>query len=1284
MIIMKKYATIVFVLLLVSTISATIEKEIAKVETGGGLVGGGIAEAWFKDWRAIGVIAILISIVFVAIAYMIAIAFNLRELKVWADSELSQVFISMLILVGIVGLVSLLSTLSSTVASASGVGVTCDEAKEPCSITVAKTYVDQLISVAHSTAFNILDGNVEMANKAYKRWGIQTNTMYTLWLSGSMAKDAGWTMRLDRNQDLFNTLSNILGALYAQRYFLDVIAFGLGPILLLFGILLRTFFFSRRLGGLLLAIAIGILVVYPLLYVLSWLTLAVTTYGENAIGGAAQDCPKECTISPPEIAGDGTNCSDVAVCGNCPVECRENPLPTGSLCEADDVQKSCYACPSKCKVQRTITDPKVCALNCSEDICPLSCRTELPEYNHTETSHDVLETTDDCGGCVGCPNNCRVAVGSGVPETEEWYAQSCSKTCVKPDYFDVSSVEDCPEGACPYDKENQCACTKNCPIIDSCKVENCPVHCRTQLASWEECDKQCGDCPEACRVNVGGLLNESSKLFFPPDDSTGLDDPRNWVSLPVYNLFGDDAWFPPGSKFPYFYNYTKDIDQWVEAMCSDDPRCSTCPAQCKVTPHEYPDYPSCAAWDATINPDATASPKNYMNCQFCPSICRWTPSESKKDLTNPRTDYPNNETEPVCVYDMRYALSCDPTNCGDECRIGWTKICLVYNATKTETGDRCDKCPEQCRIDLYHNGSYIGHPAGCPSIESGTCEGDWKNVGQCPKECKTNITIQATSSTCKNYGEGGAYYDNTTQTIRNSSGNVINTPNCSACPEQCRLNNSLKNLVDNPGVNASNCSATYYFNFRPTPYYFTTQYPEPYKCTYAKCTSATPCTNYSCCTTAPGNQWWKYPPNSCNNTKLYDYGTNYSCSEVDYNHCTDATYGKNPTIGPVPNDTCRQYGISYECIGANGNEASCTIEQYNGAHEEGSYEIGLRKGTGVYFSCKNSTDDTLSCDSATYASLPETKPGTCLDPSACCYRDPSATNILCQNIQKYSCSKTKYDSCAEGSGETDCKKGVITHSCIGITYRCYWARCDPSTTVCSDTACSSSSCKKKIDPMPSSCMPYDNESAETTNCSKCPLQCRINDTNIESTECADSGISDVYCQSPTECSKFCKSEPPSSAGDCKNFSILSCAGCPIRCRTQFSSSSEEEYSECSNYTECSDASCSPSCKPSMIRSPCDGCLSCEEDCLKLPAVRTNCAEVCGDVGETVTSFNLEDFLRAGEAGCNTESDVKNIGALFIPGFVLPLFNIIVTIAFIRVLSPILGGEYEIPGISRLI
>ena len=46
-------------------------------------------------------------------------------------------------------------------------------------------------------------------------------------------------------------------------------------------------------------------------------------------------------------------------------------------------------------------------------------------------------------------------------------------------------------------------------------------------------------------------------------------------------------------------------------------------------------------------------------------------------------------------------------------------------------------------------------------------------------------------------------------------------------------------------------------------------------------------------------------------------------------------------------------------------------------------------------------------------------------------------------------------------------------------------------------------------------------------------------------------------------------------------------------------------------------------------------------------------------------------------------EIQEVSKLMIPAYVLPLFNIVATLIFIKGLSAFLGGDIEIPGLSKI-
>jgi len=118
----------------------------------------------------------------------------------------------------------------------------------------------------------------------------------------------------------------------------------------------------------------------------------------------------------------------------------------------------------------------------------------------------------------------------------------------------------------------------------------------------------------------------------------------------------------------------------------------------------------------------------------------------------------------------------------------------------------------------------------------------------------------------------------------------------------------------------------------------------------------------------------------------------------------------------------------------------------------------------------------------------------------------------------------------------------------------------------------------------------------------------------------------------------------------------------------------------------SPTSCTDDC---LLESPpkkaCEGCLDCDYDCIYYPSIRTDCSDICSDEA-LAGPVNIEpnDFIKSLPGAQTAYVETKNIGVLYLPAVVLPLFCIVIVIAFIRVLSPVLGGDIEIPGLGRII
>ncbi len=83
-----------------------------------------------------------------------------------------------------------------------------------------------------------------------------------------------------------------------------------------------------------------------------------------------------------------------------------------------------------------------------------------------------------------------------------------------------------------------------------------------------------------------------------------------------------------------------------------------------------------------------------------------------------------------------------------------------------------------------------------------------------------------------------------------------------------------------------------------------------------------------------------------------------------------------------------------------------------------------------------------------------------------------------------------------------------------------------------------------------------------------------------------------------------------------------------------------------------------------------------------PPIQTSCIDLCKPSDE-VPLKSPSAYTGVGGEGLVGTPEVQNVSKLMLPGYVLPLFNIVATLVFIKGLSTILGGDIEIPGISKV-
>ncbi|MFH1393442.1 MAG: hypothetical protein ABII71_02535 [Candidatus Micrarchaeota archaeon] len=524
---MKRLLLVLLVLVSLSLategdVSASFEQE----------VGGSVLEI-VSSWQALAALAIIASIILVAIGYMIAVAFEMPDLQAWASTELSQVIANAILIVVLIGTIAFLDMLVMAMVNGSEVGGLHCDIGDPCLqevVTSEYGYLHDSIVAAEEGAKNALANNMVAAGWMNRRAGISCITIYCVMLSFYMGLAPQYILDVDRYTIIYEYWVNILNSLHAQKFFIDQISFKLGPLILAAGIVARAFFFTRKAGGLLIAIAAGIMFFFPMMYVFDWMTLDMVIAGEKAVEDDIRGCPEECSVGPPlayyhtsggeavlmatvndiymafdpeddasaiEISRGtmeraiGSNGSaggqTVYSCyygpfEDCPSQCRDLPYPHAlSMCVELEVQEACAQLPIECKAVRTVPG----AADDEEYLrCPVECKIVPP-----------LNTNCDVDRCLESRFDCRVT--------------------------NMQDLDYRPEVEGPSDKVRQCNLASECPAsMDA--FESCVY----VIPQWGSCDEElCVNCPPQCRLENADPANLPEECF---TDAYDAADPSTW------------------------------------------------------------------------------------------------------------------------------------------------------------------------------------------------------------------------------------------------------------------------------------------------------------------------------------------------------------------------------------------------------------------------------------------------------------------------------------------------------------------------------------------------------------------------------------------------------------------------------------------------------------------------------------------------------------------------------------------------------------------------------------
>lgn len=207
---------------------------------------------------------IVISILLSGLAIGLGRALGSRRLWAWGAEELAQALINAALLgVLVAGVAGMNASLEGALPPGSGACVQAmPEPRDPLPLALSRCRVEEAAGVAQNASAALLQSSYRLGWLASAQVDLDglSATPYRALDRPSMAY-ADWAQRLAGTQ----------AALAAQAGFLRQVSSGAFGLLLPLGFLLRLLPFTRRLGGALIAGAIGAYVAYPLAYAaLTW------------------------------------------------------------------------------------------------------------------------------------------------------------------------------------------------------------------------------------------------------------------------------------------------------------------------------------------------------------------------------------------------------------------------------------------------------------------------------------------------------------------------------------------------------------------------------------------------------------------------------------------------------------------------------------------------------------------------------------------------------------------------------------------------------------------------------------------------------------------------------------------------------------------------------------------------------------------------------------------------------------------------------------------------------
>jgi hypothetical protein len=236
-------------------------------------------EAVWLEWQLIAVAALMIATGFAAIAYAFGHFLSNEKIVAFAKLEFAEIIYSAVLIISVLWVLGMASgavevliessypnNLGATICSPTYDAYFGGDENFPCHLRVARFYLDTLYAEGKEFNYELLSAHM---------W---YSFFQGFHLTGDFHEHASGSVDFSPMGSLFSLPSSVYSYMFEfgmramlivrfQAFFLNFINYSLYPVLLMLGMILRTLPFSRRIGGLLMAIGICLYFVFPMFYV---------------------------------------------------------------------------------------------------------------------------------------------------------------------------------------------------------------------------------------------------------------------------------------------------------------------------------------------------------------------------------------------------------------------------------------------------------------------------------------------------------------------------------------------------------------------------------------------------------------------------------------------------------------------------------------------------------------------------------------------------------------------------------------------------------------------------------------------------------------------------------------------------------------------------------------------------------------------------------------------------------------------------------------------------------